>query len=112
MWLDFGPGRLRRGLLRQGEAPPTAERPQQRGFLGRLLRHTGDPVLGLWRPLSSGEHHGQRRHTHYRPQVRTPWTLHGRFDGLDGKQQGEIAMYLLLSHLLLDFYILLEPFYG
>lgn len=92
MRLDSGSGRLRRGLLRQAEAPPTAERPQQRGLLGRLLRHAGHPVLGLRRPLSPGQHHGQRRHAHGQPQVRTSWTLRCQFGGLGGKRQGEIQM--------------------
>lgn len=93
MRLDSGPGCLRRGLLRQAEAPPTAERPQHCCFLSSLLRHTRDPVVGLWRLLGSSQHHWQRRHSRGQPQVRTSWTLLSQSDGLGRKQQGEIAMY-------------------
>lgn len=86
--MDRGSLRVCGGLLGLAEASAAAERPRQHRLLGRLLRHPGDAVLGLRRPLTSGQRHRDRG-CHGSSQIRTSRKLRSQFDGLGWTQRGE-----------------------
>lgn len=94
MLLDFGSRRVRGELFHLAEASSAAKRSQQHRLLSRLVRRSGNHVLGLWRPVTSSEHQRIRCGQHD-SQVRPSRTLCGHGDGMGWKQQGEGKLSLL-----------------
>lgn len=88
MWLDSGRPCVCGGLHRLTAASPTAKCSWPHQRLCLLLCHSGDAVLGLRRPIISGQHY-RHRALHCNSQIWTSRTLRCQSDGLGWTQGGE-----------------------